>query len=60
MDLKLFLQTVMWLPVLLLIGYAAPQFMFGTNLFYGFIGMMFGIFIWVLILMVAISKRGDE
>jgi uncharacterized BrkB/YihY/UPF0761 family membrane protein len=56
MDLGMFLKTVIWLPLFMLAGYAAPQFMFGTNPFYGFIGMMVGLMVWLLMFTVLYLK----
>lgn len=60
MDLKLFIKTAPWLPIFMLAGYAIPQFLIETNTFYGFIGMMFGLVIWLLFLMVAYTKSEED
>lgn len=60
MDLKLFIKTAPWLPIIMLVGYAVPQFLIEKNEFFGFIGMMVGLFLWVILLMVAYVKSEPE
>ncbi len=60
MGLKLFLKTAPWLPLLILLGYAAPQFLIEVNQFYGFIGMMVGLTLWIIILMVVYVKNDPD
>lgn len=56
MDFKLFVKTAPWLPVFMLAGYAIPQFLIETSEFYGFIGMMGGLVLWILLLMIVYVK----
>jgi hypothetical protein len=59
MNLEKFIKTAVWLPVFILAGYALPQFLIETNTFYGFMGMFAGIFLWLIIFMIAYLKEDD-
>lgn len=60
MDLKLFIKTAPWLPIFMLVGYAVPQFLIEKNEFFGFIGMMIGLCLWIFLLMMVYMKSEAE
>lgn len=60
MNLKLLIEAAPWLPVFMLVGYAVPQFLIEQNEFFGFIGMMIGLFLWIILLMMVYVKSEPE